>query len=76
MYQPDDSGKHTPQQLVTRYWVNRTTGDGFTVTSTRITPDGTIAVGVDGDLDRARSVLDQRFPHWTTVHPETSSNPL
>ncbi|MFF0298212.1 hypothetical protein ACFYST_32105 [Kitasatospora sp. NPDC004614] len=75
-YQPDEGGKHTPQQLVTRYWVNRTTGDGFTITSTRITSDGTIAVGVDGDLDKARSVLNKQFPNWTTVHAEASSNPL
>lgn len=75
-YQPGDGGAHTPQQLVTQYWVNRTTGAGFTVTSTRITSNGTIAVGIDGDLGKARSVLDKQFPGWTTVHAEIASTAL
>ncbi|MGW4378782.1 hypothetical protein [Kitasatospora sp. NPDC004531] len=75
-YRPGEGGAHTPQQLAAQYWVNRTADEGFTVTSTRITADGTIAVGVDGDLDRARAVLEQRFPHWTAVHAETASPAL
>ncbi|MGK4580274.1 hypothetical protein [Kitasatospora sp. HPMI-4] len=75
-YRPGDGGAHAPRQLVTQYWVNRTTGKDFTITSTRITSDGVIAVGVDGDLDKARAVLDKYFPGWTTVHAETASHPL
>ncbi|GAA1244673.1 hypothetical protein GCM10009665_39430 [Kitasatospora nipponensis] len=75
-YRAGDGGAHIPQELVVRYWVNRTTGDGFTISSTRITGSGKIEVGVDGDLDKARKVLDQQFPDWTGVHEEQASHAL
>ncbi|MFE0459672.1 hypothetical protein ACFW1A_10465 [Kitasatospora sp. NPDC058965] len=69
-YQPGDGGSHTAQQLVAQFWIDRAGGDGFKVTSSRITGSGTIDVGVDGDLAKARSALEHQFPGWTTVHAE------
>jgi hypothetical protein len=71
-YRPDDSGPHTPDELVLQYWVNHTSGSGFTIVTTRITGDGSVSVGVDGDMEQARAILDQRFPGMTTVHPQPS----
>ncbi|MFD7985339.1 hypothetical protein ACFXKJ_09465 [Kitasatospora indigofera] len=75
-YRADDGGAHTPRELLVRYWVNRTTGEGFTVSSTRFAAGGRIEVGIAGDLGKARAVLDRRFPGWTTVHEEQVSQPL
>ncbi len=75
-YAPDDGGPHTPQQLVVQYWIMRTTGAGFTITESQITDSGIIDVGVDGELDKARAVLDRRFPGWTRVHAESAGIPL
>ncbi|MFD7985394.1 hypothetical protein ACFV4M_18760 [Kitasatospora indigofera] len=75
-YRADDGSTHTPQELVLQYWVNRTTGEGFTVSSTRITAEGRIDVGIAGDLGKARAILDRQFPGWTTVHEEHVSQPL
>ena len=75
-YRAGDGGGHTPQELVVQYWANRTTGAGFMVSSTRITGDGTIEVGIDGDLAKARTVLDRQFPGWTGVHEEKASAAL
>ena len=68
-YQPGDGGAHAPQDLVLQYWVNHTTGPGFTIVSTRIVRDGQIDVGVSGDLAAARKTFDQRFPGKVSVHP-------
>jgi hypothetical protein len=75
-YQPGDGGGHSAQQLVAQFWIDRVGGDGFKVTSTRITGSGTIDVGVDGDLAKARAALDHQFPGWTTVHAEQGANAL
>ncbi|MFD9123419.1 hypothetical protein [Kitasatospora sp. NPDC059571] len=75
-YTAGDGGTHTPHELVAQYWVSRTTGDGFTVSSTRITGSGRIDVGIDGSLDKARAVLEHRFPGWTTVHEERAHSAL
>lgn len=75
-YSPDDGGEHTPQELVLQYWVNHTKGDGFIVSSTRITEDGKIAVGIDGDLNKARAILDRQFPGRTGVHEEQAAHDL
>jgi hypothetical protein len=75
-YHAGEGGAHTPQELVVQYWVTRTTGGGFTISSTRITGGGKIEVGVDGDLDKARSVLERQFPGWTGVHAEQASHAL
>lgn len=75
-YRPDDGGDHSPQSLVAQYWVNRTTGDGFKVSTTRITGDGKIEVGIDGDLDKARAVLDRELPGLTSLHEEKLSTAL
>lgn len=72
-YHAGDGGPHAPAELVTQFWVGRTTGG---VTSTRITANGMIDVGVDGDLAKARAVLDQRFPGWTVVRGQPASHPL
>ncbi len=32
-YQPDGGGYHSPQELVMQFWIDRTTGLGFTITS-------------------------------------------
>ncbi|WP_330331007.1 hypothetical protein OHS33_15595 [Streptomyces sp. NBC_00536] len=75
-YSPDDGGVHTPQELVLQYWVNHTKGDGFMVSSTRITGDGKIEVGIDGDLNKARTILDRQFPGRTGVHAEQAAHEL
>ncbi len=75
-YQAGDGGTHTPQQLVIQWWANRTTGPAFVVVSTRITDDGTIDVGIDGDLKAAKDVLDRQFPGWTKVHAEVPAGNL
>jgi hypothetical protein len=75
-YQAGDGGGHTAQQLVAQFWIDRASGDGFKVTSTRITGSGTIEVGIDGDLGKARSALDRQFPGWTSVHAEQGSPAL
>jgi hypothetical protein len=75
-YKPGDGGGHTAKELVMEWWVDRTTGPGFTVTSTSITEDGTIEVGVDGDLGTAKAVLDREFPGFTRVHAESQGNLL
>lgn len=69
-YQPGDGGSHTPQELVMQWWIDRTTGPGFVVTSTEITDDGTIDVGVDGDLKVAKAALDRQYPGRTEVHAQ------
>jgi hypothetical protein len=69
-YQPGDGGSHTPQELVMQWWIDRITGPGFVVTSTEINDDGTIDVGVDGDLKVAKAVLDRQFPGRTEVHAQ------
>ncbi len=75
-YRSGDGGAHSPKELVVQYWVNRAGGDGFVVSSTRITGDGKIEVGVDGDLEKARAVLSRQFPGWTAVHEEQASSAL
>lgn len=75
-YQPDDGGRHTPQEMVMQFWVDRTTGSGFTVTSSQILDDGRIDVGVDGDLTAAKAVLDREFPGRTRVHTQSAAVPL
>jgi hypothetical protein len=67
-YRPDDGGAHSPQSLVMQFWVDRTTGPGFTVTSSEILDNGMIDVGVDGDQTTAEAVLDKEFPGWIKVH--------
>jgi hypothetical protein len=75
-YQPGDGGSHTPQDLVMQFWVDRATGPGFVVSSSRITDNGKIDVGVDGDLDAARAVLNREFPGRIEVHAQPVSAPL
>ena len=75
-YQPDDGGRHTSEELVMQFWIGRTTGPGFTVTSSQILGDGTIDVGVDGDLKAAKAVLDREFPGRTKVHAQTGDTAL
>ena len=75
-YQAGDGGSHTPQQLVVQWWAYRTTGPAFLVASTRITDDGMIDVGIDGDLKAAKDVLDRQFPGWTKVHAEAAAGNL
>jgi len=72
-YQPDDGGPHTAQDLVMQWWINRITGHGFAITMTQIMDDGTIDVGVDGDLKAARAALERAFPGWTHVHAHPAS---
>jgi hypothetical protein len=75
-YQPDDGGPHTAQELVMQWWINRIKGHGFVITTTQIMDDGTIDVGVDGDLKAAKAALDGAFPGWTRVHAQPESVPL
>ncbi|GAA0274734.1 hypothetical protein GCM10010302_10410 [Streptomyces polychromogenes] len=75
-YSPDEGGAHTPRELVLQYRVQHTRGDGFTVVSTRITENGKVEAGIDGDLDKARAVLDRQFPGRTGVHRERASDDL
>jgi hypothetical protein len=67
-YRPDNGGAHAPQDLVLQYWVNHTTGTGFTIVSLRIVGAGRIDAGVSGDLQTARRTFDQRFPGKVVVH--------
>ncbi len=69
-YQAGEGGAHPAEELVAQFWINRIGGNGFKIASTRITGSGSIDVGVDGDLAKARSALDHQFPGWTTVHAE------
>ena len=75
-YQPDDGGPHTPQELVMQFWINRTTGAGFTITSSQIMDDGTIDVGIAGDLKAGTAALDKEFPGRTTVHEQAPGTEL
>jgi hypothetical protein len=75
-YQPDDGGPHTAKEMVMQWWINRITGSGFVITSTQIMDDGTIDVGVDGDLKAAKAALDREFPGWTRAHTQPASVPL
>jgi hypothetical protein len=53
-----------------QFWINRTTGAGFTITSSQIMDDGTIDVGIAGDLKAGTAALDKEFPGRTTVHEQ------
>ena len=75
-YQPGDGGGHTPKQLVVQWWINHAAGPGWKVTSTEITDDGLISVGVDGDLIAATAALDRDFPGWTRVHSQAGQQNL
>ena len=71
-----DGDPHTPAQLVMQFWVDRTTGPGFTVTSSQIMDDGTIDVGISGDLRAADRALNKEFPGFITVHHQEAGVPL
>lgn len=75
-YQPGDGGGHTPKQLVVQWWVNRAAGPGWKVTSTEISENGIMNVGVEGDLNAATAALDRDFAGWTRVHRQTGSQNL
>jgi hypothetical protein len=75
-YQPGDGGGHTPKQLVVQWWINRAAGPGWKVTSTEITDNGLISVGIDGDLTAATAALERDFPGWTRVHSQAGSQNL
>lgn len=75
-YSPDDGGSHTPKQLVMQFWVDRTTGSGFQVTSSQILGNGKIDVGVDGDLNAAEAVLNREFPGFIEVHHQDVVQPM
>lgn len=53
-----------------QFWVDRTAGAGFKVTGSQILDDGTIDVGIDGDLKAAMTVLDKEFPGLIKVHAQ------
>jgi hypothetical protein len=71
-----DGDPHEPAQLVMQFWVDRTTGPGFTVTSSQIMDNGTIDVGVSGDLRAAKAALNKEFPGFITVHHQEAGVPL
>lgn len=53
-----------------QFWVDRTAGAGFKVTGSQILDDGTIDVGIDGDLKAAMTVLDKELPGLIKVHAQ------
>lgn len=69
-YKPGDGGSRSPQSLVMQFWIDRTTGAGFEVTGSQILDDGTIDVGISGDLKAALTVLDREFPGRIKVHAQ------
>jgi hypothetical protein len=59
-----------------QFWVMQTTGPRFEIVSSQINGNGSIDVGVHGDLNAAKAMLNKQFPGFIDVHAANVVEPM